>query len=301
MDLRQMRYFLAVANEGQFTKAAERLNISQPPLSQQIKQLEEELGLQLLERGAKHIKLTEAGNILRVRSEQILTLVDSIKKELNDLNQGQQGTLKIGTVASSSAFILPRYICSFHEKYPGVTFQIWEGDSYRITELVNKGVADVGIVRTPFNTEIYNYVFQPRDTPCDPMTAVFSEKWTIKESNVPIGLNMLKGIPLIIHQRYEQAIADACWKLGFKPEILCRSDDTRSMLTWAVIGLGIAIVPKSATLGISIDGILYRDIDEESLTTRTAIIWLKNNYLSAVARNFIQNIEMSSNQVSDFA
>lgn len=296
-----MRYFLAIANEGQFTKAAERLNISQPPLSQQIKQLEEELGVQLLERGGRHIKLTEAGNIFRVRAEQILDLADSVKKELNDLNQGQQGTLKIGTVASSSAFILPGYISSFHEKYPEVTFQIWEGDSYRITELVNKGVADVGIVRTPFNTEIYNYVFQPRDTPGDPMTAVFSEKWLLQESNARIGLRVLKGKPLIIHQRYEQIIVDACSRLGFKPKIFCQSDDTQSMLNWAVIGLGIALVPKAAILSIGMNGIQYRDIDEESLTTRTVIIWLKNSYLSAVARNFIQSIEMNSGQVNDLA
>lgn len=286
MDLRQMKYFLAVAEEGQITKAAERLHICQPPLSQQIKQLEDSLGLRLLERKGRHVELTEAGNILRVRAEQILALVSSVTKELSDLNQGQHGTLSIGTVASSGAFVLPKWIGTFHARYPEVTFQMWEDDTYRILELVNKGVAEVGIIRTPFNTEKYEFIMQPSNT--DPMVAVCNANWKLDTATGSAPLKLLADKPLIIHRRNEQKITAACENYGFKPQILCCSDDIRSILSWAHFGLGIAVVPKASVNLIECEGMTYKEIQEETLATRTAVIWLKNHYLSAVARNFVK-------------
>lgn len=151
MDIRQLRYFITIAEEGNITKAARRLHIAQPPLSQQLKLLEEELGVKLVERGSRQIQLTDAGKILRHRAEQVVELVDSTIKELKDFNEGLQGTLSVGTVPSSGSTLLPERIYNFHENYPGVSFQIWEGDTYRILDLLNNGVIEIGIVRTPIN------------------------------------------------------------------------------------------------------------------------------------------------------
>lgn len=290
MDIRQLRYFLAVAQEGQFTKAAGRLHMAQPPLSQQIRQLEGELGVVLFKRSGRHIELTDAGQVLAVRAEQILDLVGSAKRELGDLTQGRRGSVSVGAVSSCGAFLLPRYIRDFHEKYPDITFQVWEGNTYRIMDLVDKGIVDIGIVRTPFRLEVYHYILQPPGEPPDPMAAVYPGEWKPGIPEGPLTLDRLKGIPLIVLRRYEQIITDAFRKIGCEPDILCRGDDTRSLIAWAAAGVGVAVIPRPPANLVPYGRVHFREILDRSLETRTAVIWLKGAYLSAVTQNFIQSM-----------
>ncbi|MDP4090275.1 MAG: LysR family transcriptional regulator [Bacillota bacterium] len=291
MDIRQIKYFLAVAEEGQITAAARRLNMAQPPLSYQIKALEEELGVKLFERGNKSLQLTEAGSILRMRGEEILELTKSTIEELKELNKGFQGTLNIGTVASSGAAILPQLITGFHSKYPRVSFRLWEGDTFRIVELLNGGIVEIGIIRTPFNSEAYECVFLQDELMKDPMAAVCNDSWSMGEGSVSISFKELRDKPLIIHHRYEEKITEACRTKGFEPAVLCRSDDIRSMISWAGSGLGIAIVPKSTVNLAETLKLKFWEIDEPSLETSVAVVWRKNRYLSSVARHFVENLK----------
>lgn len=288
MDIRQIKYFLAVAEEGQITAAAKKLNMAQPPLSYQMKLLEEELGVQLFERGSRKIELTEAGKILLRRGEQILELLKTTEKEISDINDGFQGTLNIGTVASSGAVILPQRISVFHKQYPEVNFQIWEGDTYRIIELLNTGVIEIGIVRVPFNNEIYDSVSMSHEFPKDPMVAVSNYKWLRDVSNKSISLVDLKDKPIIIHRRHEEKLIDVCRSKGFKPKIFCKSDDIRAMIDWAYNGLGIAIVPNSS-FGLARNNDLNcLEIKETFIDTSVAVIWVRNRYLSVATRRFIE-------------
>ncbi|MTK11293.1 MAG: LysR family transcriptional regulator [Clostridiaceae bacterium] len=284
MDIRQLRYFITIAEEGNITKAARRLHIAQPPLSQQLKLLEEELGVKLVERGSRKIQLTDAGKILRHRAEQVVELVESTVKELKDFNEGLQGTLSVGTVPSSGSTLLPERIYNFHESYPGVTFQIWEGDTYRILDLLNNGVIEIGIVRTPINSEFFEIIYLP-DEPM--VVATRGDMYWGKEQK-SICLKELKDKPLIIDRRFEKMIVDSCEKSGFEPKILCKSDDARSILLWADTGIGVAIVPKAAMGLIPSTNLKYKEINESSLETQTAIIWMKNRYLSSAAKHFLE-------------
>lgn len=250
-----------------------------------------EVGVQLLERGSRNIQLTEAGNILRIRAEQILELVKATAKELKDLNEGFHGTLNIGTVASSGATILPQRINTFHKKYPEVDFQIWEGDTLRIMELLNKGIIEIGIVRTPFNSEPYESVSLHNELPRDPMVAVANCQWISEKNSELLDLEELKDKPIIMHRRYAEKITEACREKGFEPKVLCKSDDVRSMLTWAETGLGIAIVPKSTISLITNKELRFREIEEFFMETTVALIWMKNRYLSSVAHHFIENFK----------
>lgn len=289
IDIRQIRYFQAIAQEGQFTKAAYKLNIAQPPLSQQIKLLEKELDVKLFIRGAKNVELTEAGQIFAIRAEQILNLVGATKKELNDLSKGHHGTISIGTVSSSGASILPRYIKEFYESYPDVTFQIFEGNTIKIMDLVNKGVVNIGIVRTPFNINNYDYILQASGEPDDPMVAIYSDKWKFQDKRIT--LDYLKGIPLIIHRRYEQIIMNAFSKYDIEPNILCKGEDVRSIITWADLGIGVALVPRPPINIFKPAEMNVREIEDKLLETRAVVIWLKNAYLSMVVKNFIKLIK----------
>jgi LysR family transcriptional regulator, salicylic acid-responsive activator of bsdBCD len=288
MDLRQLAYFLAIAEEGNITRAAERLHIAQPPLSQQLKLLEEEFGVVLMERNTRKIQITDAGRLLQTRAKQILELTEKTAKELKDLKEGFQGTLSIGTISSAGETLLPLKIQSFHEKYPGVDFHIRESGTFEILELIKGGVVELGIIRTPLNQDIFEYI----NLPDEPMVAGALGDLFWDGNRGCLELTGLEGKPLLMHNRYTNNIEEACRKAGFEPRIVCRIDDTRSMLSWANTGMGIAIIPRDM-IGLLPDAKLdYREIKEESLVTRTVIIWMKNRYLSAPARHFLETFKL---------
>ncbi|WP_279146207.1 LysR family transcriptional regulator [Clostridium tyrobutyricum] len=284
MDIKQLKYFLTIAEEGKITGAAKKLNIAQPPLSYHLKLLEEELGIKLMDRGNRKIHLTDAGKILKNRAEQILELVNSTVKELKDFNEGIRGTLSIGTVSSSGATLFPKIIENFHCKYPNVNFEVRESNTYRIMEILNSGVIEIGIVRTPFNEDGLNVVFRPKE----PMIAVFRDDMKSFDRNTPIGLKELVDKPIIVYRRFEKIIIEACQKYGFVPNIICKDDDARTTLLWAESGIGIAIVPKSAIDIMQIYNLDYTLIKEPSLETSIAAICVKERYISSVAKNFLE-------------
>jgi len=284
MDIRQLAYFLAIAEEGNITRAAERLHISQPPLSQQLKLLEEELGVLLMERSTRKLHITDAGRLLQNRAKQILELTKKTAKELKDLKEGLQGTLSIGTISSAGEMLLPLKIQSFHKKYPGVDFHIRESGTFETLELIKGGVVEIGIIRTPINQDIFEYI----NLPDEPMVAGALEDLFWDGDSGCLELTGLEGKPLLMHNRYTTNIKEACRKAGFEPNIICRIDDTRFMLSWANTGMGIAIIPRDM-IGLLPDAkLVYREIKEESLVTRTVIMWMKNRYLSAPARHFLE-------------
>jgi DNA-binding transcriptional LysR family regulator len=288
MDIRQLKYFIAIAEEGQITGAARKLNIAQPPLSYHLKLLEAELGVKLMERGSRKIKLTDAGKILYDKAEQILKLTETTVKQLKDFSQGIKGTLSIGTVSSCGATLLPERIHSFNEKCPDISFEVYEGNTYKLLELLNNGLIEIGIVRTPFNSESFHSKYLSKET----MIAVFSTTSHWYENQGDISINDLIDKPLIIYRRFEKLISKCCQTFGFNPKVICKCDDARTTLLWADSGIGIAIVPKSSINLVNNTGLTYKEINEPELETRITAIWMKNRYLSTAAQYFLEAFEV---------
>lgn len=284
MDIRDMKHFYTIVEEGNISHAAKRLNIAQPPLSKQMKQLEDELGVQLFERGSRRIKLTEAGQLLRERAEQILGLVDGTVKELTELNSGLTGSLRIGTVTTSGATLLPNWINKFHTLYPNVTFQLWEGDGYRILELLDNRVIEIGIIRSPFDSDIYESIILP-DEPL--VIAMKREGCYCGEHPHQVRLEELAGQPLIIPLRWRAMFTEWCEQAGFKPKIVCVSDGIIHNIRWAKLGIGMALVPQSSEELISDPDLVYKTIIEPTVTTHTVIAWVRNRSLSASSKRFL--------------
>jgi len=282
MDIKQLKYFYVIAEEGQITSAAKRLHLSQPPLSYQLKNLEDELGVKLVERGSRNIKLTDAGLILYKRAKQILSLTKSTVDELKDFNQGTHGTLSIGTVSSSGASLLDSRLSIFHDKYPFINFEIYEGNTYELLESLTKGIIEIAIVRTPFNNSGINSILLPKE----PMVAAMIKDLNWTDSKV-IDITELDNKPLIFYRRFERLIFKVCQDSNFQPNVFCKNDDARTTLLWANSGLGIAIVPKSAIKLIGSSDIIFKEIDNEELSTQIAIIWSKAGYLSSAGKNFL--------------
>lgn len=284
MDIKQLTYFITIVEEGNITSAANKLHMAQPPLSNQLKLLEAELGTKLLERGARKIKLTDAGKILYKRAKHILEITNSAAKEIEEFGKGIQGTLKLGTISSSGTVLLSRRIIDFNKKYPNIKFEIHEGNTYELIEMINSGIIEVGIVRTPFNSKNFECLFLEQE----PMVAVMSENYKFRNESDEIVLNDLNDEPLIIYRRFEKILLSEFQSLGFEPNIFCINDDARTTILWARAGLGIGIVPKSAVNFEFVNDIKYKIINEESLRTQIAAIWIKERYLSIGAKRFLE-------------
>jgi len=289
MDIREMKYFYAIAEEGNISNASKRLNIAQPALSRQMKQLEDNLGVQLFERGSRRIKLTEAGHLMRKRVEQILDLVEGTKNEIIELNSGAAGTISIGTVTTSGAILLPNLIDRFHALYPNVTFQLWEGDGFRVLELLDKGIIEVGIIRAPFDSDIYESIALP----AEPLVIAMKQDCSYGEDPETIRLIELANQPLIIPIRWKSMFVEWCSKAGFKPNIVCLCDGIIMNVLWAKMGIGMALVPKSTEGLIADSALTYKTIVEPTVSTQTIIVWLRNRRLSASSKHFIDLIRDS--------
>ncbi|MBW6409598.1 LysR family transcriptional regulator [Clostridium weizhouense] len=295
MDIRQLKYFLTIAEEGHITSAAKKLNISQPPLSKQLKLLEEELGVILFNRTSRSLELTEAGILLQNKSEQLLELYKSTVNEMKNFNDGLKGTLGIGTVCSSGINVLPQKIKEFSKKYPKIEYEIYEGNSFKIMELLNNGLIDVGFVREPFNTSLYNsFIIKDnlKNSINDYFVAIAKAEFYHDTKSSTIFLKDLKDKPLIINRRYEEIIKNTCNKAGFEPQIICRNDDIITSLSWAKAGIGISILPLTASNILPNVNLKIKKILEPSIESYLRLIWPKNKTLSNISRNFIEMFEL---------
>ncbi len=162
MDIRILQYFLAVAREESITKAAESLHMTQPPLSRQLKELEEELGKQLLIRGSKKVTLTDAGVLLRQRAEELVDLMNKTTNELTSSDYDISGDIYIGGGESDAISFLAQIACDLQLEYPHIHYHIYSGDAERVTEKLDKGLIDFGLfVASPADIEKYNYIRLP--------------------------------------------------------------------------------------------------------------------------------------------
>ncbi|GFP78438.1 LysR family transcriptional regulator [Clostridium fungisolvens] len=288
MDFKQLTYFLEIVKQGNITKASKKLHIAQPHLSQQLKMLEDELGVKLIERSTRKFQITSAGQILQNRCEQMIELMDTTLKEIKDIKDGLNGTLSIGTISSEGDTLLLNKIMNFYDKYPGITFDIREGNTKEILKLLTDGFIEIGIIRTPVNSEGFESIYLESA----PMVAATKGNiyWDEKTKQIPI--TELANKPLLVNRRFEKNILEACENAGFDPNIFCKIEDTRSLLTWANKGMGVAILPKDWVGLLKNSNLVFKDIDEPSLITKTGIIWMKDKYLSAPAKRFLEIFEI---------
>lgn len=161
MDIRVLQYFLAVAREENITKAAESLRMTQPPLSRQLKELEEEVGKQLLIRGSKKVTLTEDGMLLRKRAEEMIDLMEKTKAELSSSHESINGEIYIGGGESDAISFLAQTAEKLQEKYPLIHYHIYSGDGDIVSEKLDKGLIDFGLFVGVINTVKYDYIELP--------------------------------------------------------------------------------------------------------------------------------------------
>lgn len=292
MELRQLSYFTTIVNEGNISQAAKKLNISQPPLSHQMKLLEEELGMTLFERGSRRIRLTPAGKIFYDRALEILDLSRAACKELTAQKLEIQGTIRLGIISSAIEFATRQYLAPFRRSYPKAVFELYESNSYHLLDLLRSNQIDLAVIRTPFAKND----LEMQMLPPDPFLAIGrKEVWTDNQGTSPsdgsaaIPLSALSHKPLIIYRRWQSQILGHFEELALEPHIVCTADDARTAILWASEGLGIALAPESALCSNTDPALIHRTITDPQIYSSICLVKRKKRSLSLVGDTFYQS------------
>ena len=285
MEIKDMQAFYAVVEEGNISHAALRLDIAQPALSRQMKRLETSLGVKLFERGSRRIRLTEAGQLLYSRVEHILGMVDGTVREITEIGTGIAGSIRIGTIVSSGAQFLPQLMRSFNERYPQVTFQIWESEGTRVFELLDSRAIEIGITRTQADANVYDSIILSNE----PLIMVMNRDNCIcGKKDDEVRVKELKNQPIILPFRWKGSFVAQCKKAGFTPHLVCESDSIVQDLLLTKMGVGMALLPVSSKTLLTDGNLIYKKLVEPEMSTHTVIAWLKNRTLSSSSEHLIR-------------
>lgn len=289
MDVRSIQYFLEVARECNITRAAENLHIAQPPLSRQMHQLEEELGVQLFDRSRKRLKLTEEGELLKRRGEEIVALMDRAKEEVGDLKNGISGTLYIGTVEGRGPQLLAQWISAFNREYPHVHYELWNGSTDDVVERMQKGLLDLALIAEPFDHERLAY-HKVETVPWVAMIPSGHPLAQLEGNTVP--LKSLFSEKLILPSRKSRVREIETWFAGYEGEldIVCEMSSFLNARELTRQSVGIAIFPKVDDC-YTPPGLVEKEIVDPVKTVDYKLVWDRQKELTVLARRFLEYVE----------
>jgi DNA-binding transcriptional LysR family regulator len=288
LELRHLRYFIAVAEELHFGRAAERLGISQPPLSQQIQALEEEIGARLFERTNRRVELTDAGRLFLDESRQVLAQVDKAVLLARRAHLGELGELKIGFTSSAPfTSTIPSSIHAFRKAYPDVHLDLQEMSSRQVLKALLEESLQVGVIRPLALPDAVHWVELFRE----PLVAVLRADHPLAAgSEDGLAIAALAEEPFVFFPRsygtglYDQVIA-LTRQAGFSPRIAQEASEAMTIIGLVSAGLGVSILPASFRR-TRVDGVVYRTLSDPEATTA---VWLvrRQNEGSPLALSFI--------------
>jgi DNA-binding transcriptional LysR family regulator len=283
VELRHLRYFVAVGEELHFGRAAARLHIAQPPLSQQIRQLEGELGFQLLVRAHRRVRLTEAGAAFLAEARAILERVDRAAADAGRLARGETGSLAIGFIASTTWWLVPALLHELRRRQPGVDLTLAELSTDEQLAALRAGDIQLGLGRPPANDPAI--AAEPLlDEPL--ALALPSGHHLARLRSVP--LRALADEPFVLFPRrprpgWADRVLDACREAGFLPHVAQEVLELSTALALVAAGVGVTLVPGSVQ-ALRPRGLLYRPLAPPAPTTRLLALYRREDAPPTVAR-----------------
>lgn len=287
MEIRVLRYFLAVVREESITKAAEALHITQPTLSRQLSQMEEEVGVRLFDRGTRKIKLTNEGILLRRRAEEILQLVDTTERELIEQDEQVEGKISIGCGEIAAVRMLSELIRTFREKYTRVSFDIFTATADLVKEQMDKGLLDIGLLLEPVDMEKYDFIrLNMKENwgvlmrPDDPLA---EKEYVTAEDLLPL--------PLILPRRMNVQSELASWFGDYygKINVVFTSNLSTNGAVMVDAGLAYSLVIEGVSLWDQ-SKITYRPLFPV-LTATSVLAWKRGQPFSPATTKFINQIK----------
>jgi len=286
MDIRQLKYFVTIAEEGNITKAAERLFMAQPPLSRQLKLMEDELGVMLFDRtNKKGMILTPEGRVFLKNARRILYNMDEAVTEVQELGRQMTKRLSIGTTIYCSELVLP-VLKNFCEKYPFIVPEIHEGNVSHLMDLLKSHKIDLAICSRPFDAE--GYVIKKLKQDACVLVASKNFQWTKKR----ITLEEISQLPLLLLNAPDsnsmyQTILSEFEKRDLKLNISCVCHDSGLLLKMILGNFGATILPESMINEMFIQHMRVIPIKDSPWTMEPNLIWRNEGYISSTLKEFI--------------
>ena len=288
MELRHLRYFVAVAEERHITRAAERLGIQQPPLSQQIRALEAELGAPLLRRHPRGVELTQAGEVLLTEARTVLEQVERAVTATRRAGRGEAGRIGLGFTSSASFHpLVPAMVRAYRDAYPLVALSLEESGTSELVDALVQQRLDAAFVRSPIGAASGIAVHSILE---EPMVAALPAGSPLARARHPLPLAALAGEIFILYRRplgpglYDAIIA-ACQRAGYSPNIGQEAPRMLATLGLVAAGLGVTLVPQSMRR-LRVHGVVYRTIEGEARLVAPLNLAYRRSETSPAARRF---------------
>lgn len=300
MELRHLRYFVAVAEEGHVTRAAERLGIQQPPLSQVIKGIERDLNVQLFRRKPRGVELTDAGRALFDDARSIFLQLEQALEKTRRIARGEQGQITVG-IASTAHFhpFVPRVIRMYRDSFPQVLLTLEEGATSDLLSQVRSEHVDVGFIRMPFSNTgdmVFNSLLEEEMIVALPSKHVLAQR--AKAADAPIPFKALSEQTFILYRRSDgpglpEVIIAACHAAGFNPRIGQNAPRPASALNFVAAGFGITIIP-AALRRMHLDGVAYRPLKGHTQPKAPLNLVSRRGDPSATIQQFVNFVRRSA-------
>ena len=284
MKLRHLQSFVAVAEELHFGRAAERLHMAQPPLSEQIRQLEAELGVTLLRRTTRRVELAPAGEVLLARAREILASVDRATQDTQRAARGELGRLAVGFTGSSTYALLPALAAALRSALPGVLLEL-HGELLTPAQVASllDGTLDLGLLRPPVRQrELAFEVIR-----WEPLIVAVPQAHPLAAADA-VPLEKLSAEPFISYPSHfrsvlHDAIEETCAAHGFLPRVAHEVSETATLVSFVAAGLGVSLVPES-TRHMTVDGAVYRPLAGDTTTVELALAWRRDDVTPVLER-----------------
>lgn len=300
MELRHLRHFLVVAEEGHITRAAERLGVQQPPLSQRIKAIEHELGVQLFRRKPRGVELTEAGRVFRDHARATLAHYDGAFEAARSAARGEQGRLCVGVLPTTPFHpFVPSAIRAFRAAYPQVSVTLDECLRTEAIERLHSRQLDVAFLRSGLEDQKETLIVHPLLE--EPMVAALPSDHHLARNGrrgAPLSLRDLAAEPFIIYARqlgpaFYETTLDACRKAGFTPRLGQEAPRVTSALSLVAVGLGVSLVP-ACLQNMAMNGVVYRGLKGAVRPKAVLTFGLRRGDASPVVRNFMNLVRRAA-------
>lgn len=289
MEIHQLTYFVAVAETGSFSRAAERCNIAQPSLSQQIQKLEQELGEPLFDRLTRRVVLTDAGRALLPRAATILAELQDIKHTMKQEADTSRGTLSVGFIPTIAPFVLPRVIRRFSQEFPQARLSVHEDLTEALVRDLVDGKLDVGITSTP----IHNKLIRTQELLTEPLLVASSSEHEII-TRASLYVKELDEYPFIalseVHCLGEQ-VQNFCYQQHLELKIVCHTAQLVTVQNCVAMGLGVSLVPQALALSDKSEQVFYRSLSDAAPQRKIAAATHIERTQSFLAKKFIQIVK----------
>ncbi len=294
MEIRQLQYALQIAKEMNFSRAAEKLHIAQPSLSQQLSKLEKEIGVLLFQRNTNSVELTYAGGVFMEQAQKIVDHIEQLKQEMGDISQMRKGKLIVGSLPITGSHILPLVLPVFQSRYPEIEIVLVEETSANLEALTSSGQTDICLLSLPIDHSSLIYQTLIEEEICLAVPPQHHLTLLNNQNNRSVHMSMLRDEPFILlkkGQGFRQITIDLCKSAGFEPRMVFESSNIETVQSLVAAGMGIALVPRMVTRDLGLPSApVYFSLAEPAPTRTLVIAYRKGRYLSKAAEAFIATL-----------